>query len=110
MYTQYNNSPEIWIHTSSALSITKYSTEKLIEFIDEGLKKNPESTVLLERKELFENNSKKISSNNYTQKAIVFFKQKNYTKALEELQKALKVDPNNPKVIKNIAICKSMIK
>ena len=110
MYTKYNNAPEIWINTSSALSITKYSTKKLIEFIDEGLKNNPESTILLERKALFESNSKKTSSNDYTQKAIAFFKQKNYTKALEELQKALKVDPSNPKVIKNIAICKSMIK
>lgn len=110
MYTQYNNDPKIWINTSSALSITKYSTKKLIEFIDEGLKKNPESAILLERKALFGNNSKKTSSNNYTQKAILFFKQKNYQKALEQLQKALKVDPDNPKVIKNIAICKSMIK
>lgn len=110
MYTQFTNNPEIWINTSSALSIVKYENKKLIEFINEGLKMFPENALLLERKELFETNSNKINSDNYTKKAIQYFKEKKYRKSLEELQKALKVDPNNPRVIKNIAICKSMIK
>ncbi|MFM9825883.1 O-antigen ligase family protein [Flavobacterium sp.] len=110
IYIEYNNNPEVWINTSSALNNSKYSTKKLIQFIDEGLKHFPENAELIERRGLFKSNSKKINSNNYTKEAIQFYKEKNYIKALEALEKALKIDPNNPKVIKNIAICKTMIK
>jgi O-antigen ligase/tetratricopeptide (TPR) repeat protein len=110
MYTQYTNNPEIWINTSSALSQVKYENEKLVEFINKGLLLFPNNTLLIERKKLFDSNSKKLESDFYTSQAIKYFKYKNYSKALTELQKALKVDPNNPRIIKNIAICKSMIK
>ena len=110
LYTKFNTEPGIWINTSSALSISKYSNKKLIAFIDEGLKEFPDSPVLLERKKLFENNSKMIKNQNYTNQAVQLFKEKKYQKALETLQQALKEDPTNPKIIKNIAICKSMIK
>ena len=51
-----------------------------------------------------------IKNQNYTNQAVQLFKEKKYQKALETLQQALKEDPTNPKIIKNIAICKSMIK
>ena len=110
IYTEFNNSPEIWINTSSALNQSKYQNKKLIEFINKGLIIFPDSTLLLERKELFETNSKKTNSTNFTKQAIVYFKEKNYTKALKSLQQALKLDAKNPTIQKNISICKSMIK
>ena len=109
MYTEYNNSPEIWINTSSALNQSKYQNKKLIKFIDEGLKKFPENTLLLERKRLFENNSKLNKSVFYIRQANVFYKELKYEKALQSLRNALKEDPTNPAIIQNIKICNATI-
>ena len=109
MYTEYNNHPEIWINTSSALNQSKYQNKKLIKFIDEGLKKFPENTLLLERKRLFENNSKLNKSVSYIRQANVFYKELKYEKALQSLRNALKEDPTNPAIIQNIKICNATI-
>ena len=109
MYTEYNNSPEIWINTSSALNQSKYQNKKLIKFIDEGLKKFTENTLLLERKRLFENNSKLNKSVFYIRQANVFYKELKYEKALQSLRNALKEDPTNQTIIQNIKICNSTI-
>jgi tetratricopeptide (TPR) repeat protein len=109
MYTEYNNHPEIWINTSSALNQSKYQNKKLIKFIDEGLKKFPENTLLHERKRLFENNSKLNKSVFYIRQANVFYKELKYEKALQSLRNALKEDPTNPAIIQNIKICNATI-
>ena len=109
MYTEYNNHPEIWINTSSALNQSKYQNKKLIDFIDEGLKKFPEDPLLIERKRLFENNSKLNKSVFYIRQANVFYKELKYEKALQSLRNALKEDPTNQTIIQNIKICNSTI-
>ena len=109
MYTEFNNYPEIWINTSSALNQSKYQNKKLIDFINEGLKKFPKNTLLLERKRLFENNSKLNKSVFYIRQANEFYKELKYEKALQSLRNALKEDPTNPAIIQNIKICNATI-
>lgn len=110
IYTENNDSPDIWINTSSALNISKYQNEKLIEFINEGLKKFPNNPLLLERKKLFENNSKMKMGNLYNSQAIKYYKEFKYAEALQSFKKALNIDPTNKAILHNIEICNNILK
>jgi len=97
-YTQYNNHPDVWVNTSGALNQSGYSNKKLIAFINDGLKKFPNDSLLIERKKIFE---KDVFEN----QAILFFKNSNYDKALQSYKKAFNNDPNNVFLMQNIGIC-----
>jgi O-antigen ligase len=109
IYTQYNNFPDVWINTSNALIQTKYQNKNQIAFIDNGLKKFPKDTLLLERKILLENKLKFSKSTFFINQANVYYKELKYEKALKSLQNALKIDPTNQSIIESIKICNSTI-
>lgn len=98
IYTQYNNYPEVWINTSSALNQSGYNNKKLITFIDQGLKRFPADSLLIERKKIFEKNI-------FENQAMLFFNNLKYDKALYSYKKALNKDPNNVFLMQNIGIC-----
>ncbi|MBG6111312.1 O-antigen ligase/Tfp pilus assembly protein PilF [Flavobacterium sp. CG_9.10] len=98
IYTQYNNYPEVWINTSSALNQSGYNNKKLISFIDKGLKTFPGDSLLSERKKIFEKNI-------FENQAMLFFNNLKYDKALDSYKKALNKDPNNVFLMQNIGIC-----
>jgi tetratricopeptide (TPR) repeat protein len=98
IYTQYNNAPDVWINTSSALNQSNYENNKLINFIDKGLKIFPGDSLLLERKRLFQNSSFMVSAGD-------FFINKKYDKAIDAYKKALVQDPSNGILMQNIGLC-----
>lgn len=98
IYTQYNDNPDVLVNTSSALNQSGYSAKKLISFINDGLKKFPNDSSLIERKKIFE---KDIFEN----QALLFFHDSNYEKALESYKKALNNDPDNYILMQNIGVC-----
>lgn len=110
IYTENNDSPDVWINTSSALNISNYQNKKLIEFINQGLKKFPNNSLLLERKKLFENNSKMKMGNLYNSQAIKYFNESKYAEALQSFKKALSINPTNKAILHNIEICKNILK
>nr|WP_315164365.1 O-antigen ligase family protein [uncultured Flavobacterium sp.] len=98
IYTQYNNAPDVWINTSSALNQSNYGNNKLINFIDKGLKIFPGDSLLLERKRLFQNSSFMVSAGD-------FFINKKYDQAINAYKKALNQDPSNGILMQNIGLC-----
>jgi len=98
IYTQYNNTPEVWINTSSALNQLKYKNKNLVAFLDEGLKIFPNDSLLIERKKLFHQNIFELQ-------AIQFGKALKYDKALQSYKKALEAEPGNLIYVQNIGIC-----
>lgn len=98
IYTQYNNTPEVWVNTSGALNQLKYANKSLIAFLDKGLKIFPNDSLLNERKKLFHQNIFELQ-------AIQFGNALKYDKALLSYKKALEAEPGNLIYLQNIGIC-----
>lgn len=98
IYTQYNNTPEVWINTSSALNQLRYKNKNLVAFLDEGLKIFPNDSLLIERKKMFHQNIFELQ-------AIQFGNALKYDKALLSYKKALEAAPGNLIYVQNIGIC-----
>ena len=95
LYSKYNNNPETWNTVASVLQNSGADYKRIIRFVNEGLKKMPNDSVLLKKR-----NQLLITS--YLQGGQNFETQSELGKALESYEKALKIDPQNIYVTQNI--------
>lgn len=96
IFNSYRKLPEAWTITAGELRKTKYDHNKLIKFIDEGLKEFPGDSTLLNQKA-------STQSEDYLKEAQVFMSKNNQSKTLELYLKALKADPENVDACQNLA-------
>lgn len=95
-FNTYRKLPQAWIITAEELGKTKYEHSKLIQFINEGLKKFPGDSTLIKQKAT-------VESAEYLKEAQGFMSKNNQSKTLEFYLKALKADPENADVYQNLA-------
>jgi len=95
IFSRYSNVPETWNTVASALQNSGADYKRIIRFVNEGLKKMPNDSVLLRKR-----NQLLITS--YLQGGQNFETQSELGKALESYEKALKIDPQNIYVTQNI--------
>ncbi|KFF13694.1 O-antigen ligase family protein [Flavobacterium hydatis] len=96
LFIKYRNIPEAWGITAEELQKSNYNSTKLLGFIDKGLQYHPADTLLTRQK----NN---ILIQKYTNEGRDLFLKNDLIKSLELYQKALKIDPNNPDTMQNLA-------
>ena len=136
IYSSYNDLPINYIYTSNALYNSGYSIKNLNKFIDEGLLKFPNDSLLMDRKKMFQkvldaskgkitNNpeigtstkvatedeanaktKKLISINIVLQEAINYAAKAQYDLAVKNYLKVLEQYPDNLAIYQNIGICK----
>lgn len=112
-HNQYVQKASNWYETSSVLRLSNYKTSKIVSFVDEGLRYFPNDSALIARKKtLLEEISptKKqpsiiVEFQKINQKATLLFNNLQFSKALNLFQVALKMSPENPEVLTNIAVC-----
>ncbi|MBP1224552.1 O-antigen ligase family protein [Flavobacterium sp. 1355] len=95
IFSRYSNVPETWVTVANVLQSSGADYKRIIRFVNEGLKKMPNDSVLLKKK-----NQLLITS--YLQGGQNFETQSDLSKALESYEKALKIDPKNIYVTQNI--------
>lgn len=98
LYTKYRNEPDAWTLPALALQNSGANYERLINFIDEGLKVIPNDSTLLKQKNSF-------LITDYIIKGQEFGGQGKRNRELELYQKALKIDPKNIYALQNIGFC-----
>ncbi|MEA9412578.1 O-antigen ligase family protein [Flavobacterium sp. PL02] len=96
LFIKYRNIPEAWGIAAEELQKSNYNSSKLLRFIDNGLRYHPADTLLTKQK----NN---ILIQKYTNEGRDLFLKNDLKKSLELYQKALKIDPNNPDTMQNLA-------
>lgn len=135
IYSSYNDLPINYIYTSNALYNSGYSIKKLTKFIDEGLLKFPNDSLLMDRKKMFQKvldasngkivtnsepistkvttedeanakTKKLISINIVLQEAINYAAKAQYDLAVKNYLKVLEQYPDNLVIYQNIGICK----
>lgn len=112
-HTQFVQKASNWYETSSVLRLSNYKITKIVSFVEEGLRYFPNDSALIARKRtLLEEISptKKqpsiiIEFQKMNQKATLLFNNLQFSKALNLFQLALKMSPENPEVLTNIAVC-----
>ncbi|MBS7253867.1 O-antigen ligase family protein [Flavobacterium branchiicola] len=92
LFTKYRNIPQAWDLAATELKNANYDNNKLLNFLDKGIKQFPNDSTLLEKKS-------NIISVEYIGKAQAFLNAKNKEKALEFYNKALKADPKNADIM-----------
>jgi O-antigen ligase/Flp pilus assembly protein TadD len=95
IFSKYIKSPEAWTTTVAALQNAGLDQEKLVDFINDGVKVFPNDSTLLKQK-----NSFLITK--YIIEAQKFQTELKLDKALETYKKALKIDPENIYVSQNL--------
>lgn len=98
LYTKYRKEPEAWTLPAMGLQNAGANYERLVGFMDEGLKVLPNDSTLLKQKNTF-------LVTKYIIEGQVFGGQAKRDKELEIYQKALKIDPDNIYVLQNIGFC-----
>jgi O-antigen ligase len=95
VFTKYRKIPQAWGIAAQELQKTNYTTNKILNFIDGGLKEFPKDSTLLKQK-------KNILVADYIKKGRSLL-DKNPSKALGFYEKALKEDSENADVYQNLA-------
>jgi O-antigen ligase/Tfp pilus assembly protein PilF len=96
IFIQYRNIPQAWKIATDELQKANYDTNKLISFINLGLKTFPADSILLQQK-------REIAAVNYIKEGQFYLSKNNSNKALEFYLKALKEDSNNADTMQNLA-------
>lgn len=95
LFSQYIQNASAWTIASKALQTAGVKQEKLIDFINIGLRKIPGDSILIKQKNDFLITDYLVKGQNYEA-------QSDFDKALQTYKKGLKVDPNNIYVLQNI--------
>ncbi|PUU68245.1 hypothetical protein DBB36_19760, partial [Flavobacterium sp. WLB] len=95
LFTQYRPMPKVSEITLKGLRFSGYNYKNLLKFIDEGLKKNPQDSVLLAQKNELLITSYLVGGQNFENKSDL-------NNALQSYEKALKIDPKNVYISQNI--------
>nr|WP_294780948.1 O-antigen ligase family protein [uncultured Flavobacterium sp.] len=95
LFSQYRNEPQEWVSVATVLQRTGATPKRLLNFVNQGLKKIPNDTSLLRKKNEF-----LIAS--YLQGGQNFEAKSELVKALKSYENALKIDPKNTYISQNI--------
>ncbi|RKS94181.1 O-antigen ligase [Flavobacterium limicola] len=120
LFTKYRSMPSNWKNTASALSISKYDNNKIIAFVNKGLKIYPIDTTLLNRKTRLIKRKESTSINNifidglpaesaakinYMLEAKKMGDAQQFEKAIVLYNKAFKENPEKVVILQDIAVC-----
>ena len=120
LFTKYRSMPSNWKNTASALSISKYDTNKIIAFVNKGLKIYPTDTTLLNRKTRLLKRKESTNINNtfvnglpaesatkinYMLEAKKMGDAQQFDKAIVLYNKAFKENPEKVVILQDIAVC-----
>ncbi|PWB19027.1 O-antigen ligase family protein, partial [Flavobacterium sp. HTF] len=95
LFSKYKNIPETWNAVATALQNSGAGYKRIIRFVDQGLKKMPNDSILIKKK-----NELLITS--YLEGGQNFEMQSELSNALKSYEKALKIDPGNIYIKQNI--------
>lgn len=90
-YDEHTKSPNNWVLTSISLYEAKYDINKIISFLNEGLKEYPNDFSIAQQKLIFR-------AQNYSVR-------RDYKSAINVYKEILKRDPENMLMIQNIGVC-----
>lgn len=120
LFTKYRSMPSNWKNTASALSLSKYETNKIITFVNQGLKIYPTDTTLLNRKTRLIKRKESTNINNtfinglpaesaakinYMLEAKKMGDAQQFDKAIVLYNKAFKENPEKVVILQDIAVC-----
>jgi O-antigen ligase/Tfp pilus assembly protein PilF len=95
LFSKYQEIPEAWDIASQSLQMANFNHKSLTNFINLGLKKHPNDSILLKQRNNFVIAEFIMKGQNYVS-------QSKFDKALQTYNKALKLDPENIYVMQNI--------
>ncbi|TDO71225.1 O-antigen ligase [Flavobacterium chryseum] len=95
IFSQFRNVPEAWSAVAATLESNGADQKRIINFLNEGLKKMPNDSILTKRKNT-------ILITNYIVEGQNFESQAKSEKAIESYMKALKLDSKNVYVLQNV--------
>jgi O-antigen ligase/lipoprotein NlpI len=95
LFTKFRNFSDEWKQTAYVLQSSGYNRKNLLHFVDEGLKKLPNDSLLIRQK-------KDFMVTGFIIEGQKFASQGNLDKTFESYNKALKVDPGNIFAMQNI--------
>ncbi|MHC0445147.1 O-antigen ligase family protein [Flavobacterium sp. 3-218] len=95
LFSTYRNIPEEWVKTAKSLQNAGAGYNRLVEFLDSGLRKMPKDSTLLSQKNAFLITDYLIKGQRYESESKPDL-------ALKTYQSALKIDPDNIYVLQNI--------
>ena len=96
LITQYRKIPQAWQIAAEELQKANYDNNKILNFIDLGLKEFPEDSILTKQKN-------GILIGNYIKEGRSLVDKDNSGKELSFYIKALKLDPQNADIMQNMA-------
>lgn len=95
LFSKYNNIPEAWLNVTNGLQSSGANYNRLLSFVNQGLKKMPKDSILTKKKNELLITTYLVGGQNLENRSEL-------SNALKYYEKALKIDPKNIYITQNI--------